>query len=53
MEDLQQANSEAARAAGEAWVQQLVGVDRPVTDEERHQALGELFDRWFPEQTSQ
>ncbi|MEU5858902.1 hypothetical protein [Nocardiopsis dassonvillei] len=46
MEDLRRLYAEAAHAAEEQWVRELIGTDQPVTPREREQALGELFDRW-------
>ncbi|GAA1100307.1 hypothetical protein [Nocardiopsis metallicus] len=38
--------SRAARETGDKWVRQLVGVDRPVSEQEAEQALEDLFARW-------
>lgn len=51
-EDMEELYSKLAREQEEGWVRSLVGVARPVTEQEKEQALGALFDRWFPPETS-
>jgi hypothetical protein len=38
--------SRVARETEGEWVRQLVGVDRPVSEQEAEQALEDLFARW-------
>ncbi|USY17871.1 hypothetical protein NE857_21390 [Nocardiopsis exhalans] len=38
--------SRVARETEDKWVRQLVGVDRPVSEQEAEQALEDLFARW-------
>lgn len=41
--------TERAIESGEAWLRELTGKDDPTEDEQK-QALGNLFDSWFPPQ---
>lgn len=52
-EEVEELYSALAYELGREWVRELAGADRPLTDQESEQVLGDLFDRWFPpEQTS-
>ena len=53
MVDPQQLYAEAARAAEEQWIRELVGPDQPVTPQAQERALGALFDRWVSSSSSQ
>jgi hypothetical protein len=46
MEDPRTLYAEAARAAEEQWIRELLDADQPVTPQARDHVLGELFDRW-------
>lgn len=45
-EEIADLYTRVAREAADEWVRQLVGVDRPVSEQEAEQALEDLFDRW-------